>query len=63
MQALTRSHTRALLEVTCMPGEWMGARGVDVVDRNCKMLEIGGWIPILDQACEEVKGCAFSYQC
>lgn len=32
---------------------------VVVVDRNCKMLEVGGWIPILDQTCEEVKGCAF----
>lgn len=32
---------------------------VVVVDRNCKMLEVGGWIPILDQTCEEIKGCAF----
>jgi hypothetical protein len=32
----------------------MGARGGGVVDKNCKMLKIRGWIPILDQACEEV---------
>lgn len=48
---------RACLGVTCMPGGWMEREWG--LDRNCKMLEIGGWIPSLDQTCEKVKGCVF----